>query len=44
MEPGREDREYLPVIPLMQQLLLASMEPGREDREYLGRQFSRCKG
>ena len=35
MEPGHEDREYLPVPERRRGDRPASMEPGHEDREYL---------
>ena len=34
MEPGHEDREYLPRRHGLQVVTGASMEPGHEDREY----------
>ena len=36
MEPGHEDREYLPPLVNGRRALgPASMEPGHEDREYV---------
>ena len=34
MEPGHEDREYPPRLPVTPAVTDASMEPGHEDREY----------
>ena len=34
MEPGHEDREYLPFLRVRIRREFASMEPGHEDREY----------
>ena len=36
MEPGHEDREYIPLgAPQLIGGVRASMEPGHEDREYV---------
>ena len=35
MEPGHEDREYVPHFLWASRREGASMEPGHEDREYL---------
>ena len=34
MEPGHEDREYIPRVMVLDPIGKASMEPGHEDREY----------
>ena len=39
MEPGHEDREYVPGSICVQDAFQASMEPGHEDREYFRRRL-----